>query len=328
MKALRTPDERFVGLPDFPYAPHYVDIDDLEGGTLRVHFLDEGPRDAAPVLLLHGEPSWAYLFRHMIPVLAAAGHRVVVPDLVGFGRSDKPTDPAIHTYARHVGWYHALLDALDLRDINLFCQDWGGVIGLRVVGDAPDRFARVLATNTGLVLAPGGSGLTLPETVVMGTDPRRFPDAVAAEMGKKRTFAETFQWWIHYTLTSADFRPGDMLQLQTFGRLSDAERAGYDAPFPSFAYAIAPHVFPAMLPTITDDNRAAWDALGRFEKPFLYLGGNYDPLASVANQNRHVDHIPGAQGRRHDRYDAGHFIQEELGEVMAARMVEFVREGV
>ena len=122
--------------------------------------------------------------------------------------------------------------------------------------------------------------------------------------------------------------PGDMLQLQTFGRLSDAERAGYDAPFPSFAYAIAPHVFPAMLPTITDDNVAAWEALGRFDKPFLYLPGNFDPLATVANQNRHVDHVPGAKGRRHDRYDAGHFIQEELGEVMAARMLEFVREGV
>lgn len=320
---VRTPDERFEDLDGYRFAPNYVTIDGL-----RVHYVDEGPKDGPLVLLLHGQPTWSYLYRKMIPVLAAAGMRVVAWDNVGFGRSDKPVDPKIHTYARHVAWYHAILAALSLREINLFCQDWGGVIGLRVVADAPERFARVLAANTGLVVAPGGAGLTLPATVHMGTEPRRFHDAAAEAMTVKRGFAETFQWWIDYTLTSADFRPGDLVQVQTFGRLTEAEKAGYDAPFPSFVYAIAPHVFPAMLPTITDDNVAAWEALGRFDRPFLYLGGNFDPLGSPANQKRHVDQVPGAKGREHDRYDAGHFIQEELGETMAARMLRFVRENV
>ena len=156
MKVLRTPDERFADLPDFPFAPHYVEIDDGDGGRLRIHYLDEGPADAPPVLLMHGEPSWSYLYRHMIPVLVSAGHRCVAPDLVGFGRSDKPADRSDYTYARHVEWMRrALFDELDLRGITFFGQDWGGLVGLRLVAEQPDRFSRVVIGNTGL---PTGDG--------------------------------------------------------------------------------------------------------------------------------------------------------------------------
>ena len=321
MEFVRTPDERFAGLSGYPFAPHWVEIDGL-----RVHYVEEGPADGPLVVLVHGQPTWSYLYRKMIPILAAAGLRVIAWDNVGFGRSDKPIDPKVHTYARHVGWYHAILNALALRDVTLFCQDWGGVIGLRVVGDSPERFARVCAANTGLVVAPDGSGMTRPETVRRGTDPRRFGEAAMADLPTRKGFTATFQWWIDYTLASSDFRAGDMVHVHTRGSLTPEEQAGYDAPFPSYIYAIAPHVFPAMVPTITDDNVAAWESLGRFERPFLFLGGNLDPLGSVAVQTRHTDHIPGARGRSHDRYDAGHFIQEEIGEEMAGRLLRFVRE--
>ncbi|MFQ5576584.1 MAG: haloalkane dehalogenase, partial [Anaerolineae bacterium] len=150
MKILRTPDERFDNLPHFPFAPHYVEVPSGEGESLRVHYLDEGPPEAEPVLLMHGEPSWSYLYRKMIPVLVQAGFRAVAPDLVGFGRSDKPAHPADYTYQRHVDWLAALLTQLDLRRVTLVGQDWGGLIGLRLVAEHPDRFARVVAANTGL----------------------------------------------------------------------------------------------------------------------------------------------------------------------------------
>ena len=155
MRVARTPDERFANLPGFPFDPRYVEIPDGAAGTLRVHYLDEGPASADPVLLMHGEPSWSYLYRKMIPVLIAAGHRCVAPDLVGFGRSDKPTERGDYTYANHVAWVKALLEAIDLEGITLFCQDWGGLIGLRLAAENPERFSRIVAANTGL---PTGDG--------------------------------------------------------------------------------------------------------------------------------------------------------------------------
>ena len=320
---VRTPDERFADLEGYPFAPHYVEIDGL-----RVHYVDEGPADGPLVLLVHGQPTWSYLYRHMIPRLAAAGRRVVAWDNIGFGRSDKPTDPAIHTYDRHIGWYHQLIEALELEDINLFCQDWGGVIGLRVVADDPGRFASVVAANTGLpenssYLTGDDPFLHLPAEAVMGTDPRRFIDAALADNPAALGFRGNFQWWIDYCLTSADFRPGDFVLAMTNGGISEAVMAGYDAPFPSYLYAIAPHVFPAMVPTITDDNIEAWNALGSFTRPFLYLGGDFDNIGSPEVQRQHVEHIPGAAGQAHGRFPAGHFIQEQLGAEMAGRALAF-----
>ncbi len=173
MDALRTPDDRFTDLPDFPFDPHYLDIPDGVGGTLRVHHLDEGEPDAPVVLLLHGEPSWSYLYRHMIPVLTQAGLRAVAPDLVGFGRSDKPSQRTDYTYARHVQWLSAhVIDGLDLRDITLVCQDWGGLLGLRLVASHPDRFAAVVAANTFL---PTGDGKPARPSSPGRSSPRRRP---------------------------------------------------------------------------------------------------------------------------------------------------------
>lgn len=214
MKTLRTPDERFRDLPDYPFAPHYAEIGDGEGGRIRVHYLDEGPHDAAPVLLLHGEPSWSYLYRHMIPALSAAGHRVFTPDLVGFGRSDKPNETGDYTYARHVAWMRELLiEHLELEDITFFGQDWGGLVGLRVLARDSDRFARAVVGNAGL---PTGSG--------------------------KPT--EAFLQWRQFSQTAEKFPVGMIVNGGCRSDLSAEVVAAYDAPFPDDSFKAGARVFP------------------------------------------------------------------------------------
>ena len=214
MKTLRTPDEHFANLSDYPFEPHYADIADQDGGTLRVHYLDEGPGDAAPVLLLHGEPSWSYLYRHMIPPLVAAGHRVIVPDQVGFGRSEKPTETADYSYARHIAWMSSLVfDVLDLTDITFFGQDWGGLIGLRLVTAQPDRFARVAVGNTGL---PDGRGKP----------------------------SDAFMQWQKFSQTTPVFPVGDIINGATTTDLAPEVIAAYDAPFPDDTYKAGARIWP------------------------------------------------------------------------------------
>ena len=321
---VRTPDERFEGLEGYPFAPHYLEIDGL-----RVHYVDEGPADGPLVVLMHGQPTWSYLYRTMIPLLVDAGMRVVAWDNIGFGRSDKPIDPMIHTYLHHVTWFHQIIERLDLVDITLFCQDWGGVIGLRVVAEDPDRFVRVVAANTGLIeasaLSTGGEPpITLPSIAVMGTERRGFIEAASADDPTSMNFRDGFQWWIDFALHAANFSVGEFVFATTRGKVSAEVMAGYDAPFPSFIYQMAPHAFPAMVPTIGDSNAAAWDALGRFDRPFLYLGGDFDTIGSRAVQERHTAHIPGAAGQDHERFAVGHFIQEEMGPVMVERILGFM----
>lgn len=321
---VRTPDERFSDLDGYPFAPHYVEIDGL-----RVHYLDEGPAEGPLVVLVHGQPAWSYLYRTMIPGLVAAGCRVVAWDNIGFGRSDKPIDPRFHTYERHVDLYHRIVAALDLHAITLFCQDWGGVIGLRVVADDPDRFVRVVAANTGLVENSAlneedDAFFPLPETAILGTERRGFLEAAMADDPTTMSFQDGFRWWIEFCLYSADFQPGEFVFATTRGQISAEIMAGYNAPFPSYIYAIAPHVFPAMVPTIGGANKEAWDALGRFTKPFLYFGGDFDNIGTKAVQRRHTEHIPGAAGQPHERFPVGHFIQEEIGPEMTARILAFM----
>src|SRR4051794_24412355 len=223
MDFARTPDERFADLPGFPFEPHYADVDDTEGGALRAHYLDEGPADAAPVLLMHGEPSWSYLYRHMIPVLVGAGHRVVAPDLVGFGRSDKPTEQSDYTYARHVGWMRELLfGQLDLRDITFFGQDWGGLVGLRLVAAEPDRYARVVVGNTGLPIGDGHVG-------------------------------KAFREWQRFSQETPDLPVGLIVNGGSTTDLDPAVVAAYDAPFPDATYKAGAQIFPTLVPTTTDD---------------------------------------------------------------------------
>ncbi len=298
MQTLRTPDERFYNLPDYPFVPHYLVIPDGEGGELRVHYLDEGGGES--VLLLHGEPTWSYLYRHMVPPLVAAGFRVVAPDFVGFGRSDKPTKRADHTYARQVEWTRAaLFDVLGLDHITLFCQDWGGLIGLRLVAAAPERFARLIIANTGL---PTGEG----------------------EM------PEAFTQWQTLSQTIPELPVGGIVQGGTQRTLSEAEVAAYDAPFPDESYKAAARVLPALVPTSPEspgaaDNRAAWGVLARFSKPVLTAFSDGDPITK-GGEAAFQTHIPGAQGQPHVTIEGGgHFLQEDKGAELAALIADFAR---
>jgi haloalkane dehalogenase len=299
MQTLRTPDDRFENLSGYPFEPHYAEIDDLDGGTLRVHYLDEGPADAAPVLLMHGEPSWSYLYRHMVPVLVAAGHRVIAPDLVGFGRSDKPTEMADYTYARHVEWMRQLLfDRLDLHDITYFGQDWGGLIGLRLVALDPDRYARVAIGNTGL---PTGHGPA----------------------------SEAFLNWQKFSQESPVFPIGQIVHGATTTDLADDVVAGYDAPFPDDTYKAGARIFPTLVPTSPDDpasadNIAAWEVLSTFAEPFLLCFSDQDAVTRGGDAP-FLAKVPGTQGQPHTTIEGGgHFLQEDRGPELADVLVDFI----
>lgn len=299
MEVLRTPDECFDGLPDYDFAPHYAQVDAGDGSSLRVHFLDEGPLDAAPVLLMHGEPSWSFLYRSMIPPLVAAGHRVIVPDLVGFGRSDKPVAQSDYTYARHVGWMGQLLfDHLDLHSITLFGQDWGGLIGLRLVGAQPHRFARLVLGNTGF---PTGEG----------------------------KLTEAFQAWQRFSSESPSFPIGAIVNGGCVTSLSPEVIAGYDAPFPDDRYTAGARMFPTLVPTTTDDparadNLAAWDVLRSFERPVLLTFSDSDPITGGGDRIFLRD-VPGTAGQPHVTIEsAGHFLQEDKGPEIAGIVNAFI----
>ena len=301
MEALRTPEERFADLPDYPFEPNYAEIRDGDGGTLRVHYLDEGPADAAPVLLVHGEPSWSYLYRHMVPILVNAGHRVVVPDLVGFGRSDKPTRQTDYSYARHVAWLSELVfDHLDLRDATFFGQDWGGLLGLRLVADEPDRFARVVIGNSGL---PTGHGPA----------------------------SEAFLRWQRFSQTTPVFPVGDLVGRACTTELSAAVVAAYDAPFPDDTFKAGARIFPSFVPTNPDDpetapNQAAWRVLEAFQKPFLCAFSDSDPV-TAGGDAPFLAKVPGARGRQHPTIvGAGHFLQEDAGPELAAVIRDFISD--
>jgi len=293
MEILRTPDERFQNLPGYAFEAHYVDVDGV-----RIHYVDQGPGDAEPVLLLHGEPSWCYLYRKMIPPLVAAGHRAVAPDLVGFGRSDKPARREDYTYQRHVDWMRGFVEALDLRRITLVGQDWGGLIGLRLAAEHEERFARIVAANTFL---PTGD----------------------------RPPGEAFLRWQTFSQTAPEFHIGRIVQGGTVTELPPEVVAAYDAPFPDDSYKAGARQFPALVPTSPDDpaapaNRAAWEVLRRWQKPFLCAFSDSDPI--TRGGDRVFQHeVPGTKGQPHTTIvGAGHFLQEDKGEELAGVINQFV----
>lgn len=297
MKIVRTPDSAFAAIADYPFAPHYAEIVDPHDGTpLRLHFVDEGPRDAAPILLLHGEPTWSYLYRKFIPPLAAAGHHVLAPDLIGFGKSDKPTDPADYSYERHVAWMSDWLTQLDLRDITLFCQDWGGLIGLRLVAAFPEHFARLVISNSYL---PAG------ESIGPG-----------------------FDGWRSFSQATPEFKTGRIVSGGCARELTDAEIAAYDAPYPDAHYQAGARQFPLLVPTTAEhasvaENKAAWTVLERFTKPVLTCFGDQDKVLG------HLDteiqrRIPGAKGQPHCRIAASHFCQEDQPERLVDLILNFI----
>jgi haloalkane dehalogenase len=300
MQTVRTPGDRFDNLPEFPYAPRYCEVPDDDGGVLRVAWVQDGPESADPVLMLHGEPSWSYLYRKMIPILVAAGHRVICPDLVGFGRSDKPTRREDHSYARHVEWMRALaFDVLDLRNVTLVGQDWGGLIGLRLAAEHPERFARLVVANTGL---PNG----------------------------EQPMAEIWWRFREAITTVPKLNIGKFVQGGCRQQMSDEVRGGYDAPFPDDDYCAGPRAMPGLVPTSPDDpasaaNKAAWAKLSVSPTPMLVAFSDSDPITGPMGEIFQRG-MRGAQGIDHPLIrGAGHFLQEDAGEELANRIVEFLR---
>lgn len=291
---LRTPDEQFVNLPDFPYQPNYIEVNGL-----RIHYLDEGSRDAAPILLMHGEPSWCYLYRKMIPTLVAAGYRCIAPDLIGFGRSDKLANRSDYSYQFHVDVMNSFVRALDLNNITLFGQDWGGLIGLRVLADQPERFARLVVANTGL---PTGDHKP----------------------------SEGFLRWKEYSQTVENFHVGGILKGGCVTPMSAEVIAAYNAPFPSDEYKAGARQFPTLVPVTPDDpasdaNRQAWGVLRQWPGNVLTLFSDKDPV--MAGGERPFQKLmPGANSQPHATItDAGHFLQEDKGEEIAQKMVAWLQ---
>lgn len=299
MEALRTPDDRFDNLPGYSFAPHYTDIGDGDGGTLRVHHLDEGPADGEVVLCMHGEPSWSYLYRKMTPVLTAAGYRVLAPDLVGFGRSDKPTARGDYTYQRHVDWMTTWLRGQNVTDITLVCQDWGGLIGLRLVGENPELFSRVVTANTGL---PTGD-----------TEP-----------------SEAFMNWRAFSQDVPAFPTGDIINGGCASDIPADVKAAYDAPYPDESYKEGARQFPLLVPISPDDpasaaNRKAWETLSAWDKPWLTAFSDQDPV-TAGGEKAFQARVPGAKGQKHTTITgAGHFLQEDKGEELAQAVIDFMR---
>jgi haloalkane dehalogenase len=319
VRFVRTPEERFADLPGYPFAPHYALVEGL-----RMHYVDEGPREGPVVLLLHGQPSWSYLYRKMIPPLAGAGFRAIAVDHIGMGRSDKPVELSFHTFEKHVQRLKSFIAALGLKEIILFCQDWGGLMGLRVAGDQPELFARVIAANTTLPVIPRGlNPFRVPNPAQINCSLGDF--AVPGNFSPA-TWAMSFQKWILYALTAPNFTPSQVVDAQTVSQPSPEELAAYNAPYPSLMYKAAVRAFPSMVAAIEQNNVPAWKALGRFEKPFLFFGGEHDfNMGSRTNQQRLTSHIPGAAGQPHERFEAGHFIQEDIGELLAQRIIRWVQ---
>ena len=291
---LRTPEERFQNLPDFSFVPHYTEI-----GGLRVAYIDEGPKDGPVVLLMHGEPAWSFLYRKMIPILVQAGMRVLVPDQVGFGRSDKPTKRSDYTYENHVQWMSAWLESVDVQDITLFCQDWGSLIGLRMVAEMPERFARIALSNGGL---PTGM--------------EKIPAA--------------FHIWRAFAMYSPWFPIGKIVRAGCAQGLDDSAVAAYDAPYPSSRYAVGARVFPTLVPIHPNDparaaNERAWDMYKTWTRPFITLFATRDPVTK-GGETMWQKKVPGAAGQNHTKIrGAGHFVQEDKGPEVAQALVEFIR---
>ena len=329
---LRTPDNRFADLAGYPFAPNYATVADSDAGELRMHYVDAGPPNGAPVLCLHGQPTWSYLYRKMIPILAAAGHRVVAPDFIGFGRSDKLAEPADYTYARHVEWLKSFLAALDLNRITLVCQDWGGLIGLRAATELPARFARIVAANTAL---PDAQGIDAAAAKAIGDRMRAYYDSLpvhrsAAEMSiamRTDTSGMGFLHWVKFCARTPTLKVSEVVGIG--GEIGSGAARAYDAPFPDDSHMAGARQFPSLVPIMPDNpavpaNRAAWRVLERWDKPFLTAFSDGDPV-TAGRHERFQRAVPGARNVQHVTIeDAGHFLQEDKPAELAAAVLRFM----
>ena len=325
---LRTPDERFEKLEAYPFKPNYMIIDGL-----RIHYLDEGPKDADPIILFHGEPAWSYLFRKMIPVLTDAGHRVIVPDMVGFGKSDKFISKYDYSYKHHIDMMKELVIQLDLREATHFGQDWGGLVGLRVVAELPDRFARVVVSNTGMLARAGFSGWlfkNIVKLVVWWHGPITFEElklardkALKSNNPSPLVGAIMFSKWIAYSYYSEDM---DIVGIiESFGglSLSEGEKRAYEAPYPSGKYKAGPHVWPYLIPTQLSENEKYWvDVYENWEKPFLVAFGENERI-TIGMKDDFLERIPNPTVIT--LKGASHFVQEEVGPELAKIIDDFIK---
>jgi haloalkane dehalogenase len=298
MQILKTPESAFSNISDFPYKPQYVQITDTVSSELSMAYYQAGPTDGHPVILLHGEPTWAYLYRKMIPILADAGFNVLVPDLIGFGRSDKPTRSSDYTYARHLIWVREWFNQVVKQPATLFCQDWGGLLGLRLVADMPERFCGVVAANTGL---PTGD----------------------------QKPSQAFTAWRRYSQDVPEFPTSDIIDKGTVSDLANSVKAAYDAPFPDETYKVGARMFPLLVPTQPDStdsqaNRNAWESLKQFNKPFMTAFSDSDPVTAGGDKFMQ-NNIPGCKGIAHTTIKSGgHFLQEDKGEELAQALISFI----
>ncbi len=314
-ETIRTPDARFENLADYPFSPNYVDVKGY-----RIHYVDAGPQDGELILLMHGQPSWSYLYRHMIPLLTNAGYRVIAPDLVGFGKSDKPLKQSDHSYQMHVDVMTEFAREIGLEDATLFAQDWGGLIGLRMVAEDPDRYARIMISNTGLPAASGIRGWIGYPMVRFMVWREGKPDSIAGEDGKF-----SFPRWIAYARHSENFTLESLFQGGTSRTLSDAELAGYAAPFPDESYRAATRIFPMMVPSQLRQNQKVMDEFfAKWDKPFLTAFSDSDPV-TAGGDKVWQDTVPGPVGQPHTNIkDGAHFVQEDKPEELVEHLLAFI----
>jgi haloalkane dehalogenase len=288
MSILRTPESRFENLKDFNFEPNYLELGH-KSESMRMHYLDENKNSNDVVLLLHGEPTWCYLYRHIIPILTKAGKRVIAPDLIGFGKSDKLTNKEDYTYASHIMWVSQLFDHLQLDNIILFAQDWGGLIGLRILAENPEKFSGLVVSNSGLPIGSGAS--------------------------------EGFKQWLNYSQTVEDFNAGKIVYQGSLKALDNYEIDAYNAPFPDDSFKVAARVFPTIVPITkehaeVEENIKAWEVLKKFDRPTVAIFGEHD--ASFRGGDKYIiEKIAGAKGMNHQRINAGHFSQENQPELIA-----------
>ena len=331
MEYLRTPDERFEGLEDYPFEPNYLLIADSEGGQLRVHYLDEGAKDAPIVLLMHGQPAWSYLYRRMIAPLVDAGFRVIAPDLIGFGRSDKPTRIEDYTYARHVAWTSEWFTALDLNNVTLFCQDWGSLIGLRLVAAYPERFSHVVLSNGGLPTGMVPSEYTEPLKEAYKTLPVVPAEELNARLGDTSGIPG-FLYWRKFCAESEDLEIGHVMATASYTQLSPGAKNAYSAPFPDQSYMAGARKFPSLVPLFHDEpevaeNKAAWAVLKKFDKPFMVAFADNDPVTAGGDQP-FLKRVPGCQGVAHRTIEnAGHFLQQDAPQQCVQAILDITGRG-
>ena len=316
---VRTPDERFENLPDYDFKPNYVEIEGM-----RMHYLDEGPKDGQVILLLHGQPVWSFLYRKMIKELVPKGYRCIAPDMMGMGKSDKPIKEAFHYYDRHCEMMLTFIQKLGLTNITAFVQDWGSLIGTRLIGENPNLFARLVLANGDLPLMTEETNpLYIPNPVVVNPKIKSVKDIAKYWL---KGMPDMFQAWVLYCLENTRNFIGDTMQQSTENTLTEAEMAAYDAPFPSFIYMAGPRTLPSMNVGLVGQQLGAWEGLKKFEKPFISFIGLQDNLLGRPKiQEKWIKSVPGAKGQAHEQFEnANHFIQEDIGEVMADRVHRFI----